>query len=188
MTDRGADEARPGETNYTVYENLRAQPRAWIASEVRPVDDPDAIETIHRGQFPDGTTFNPRETAIVSPDEGAAGGPFPPGASRATVEQISDGRINVAVSTGGGGFLVLSEAHYPGWRARIDGTETPVRRADVALQGVVVPPGNHSVEFELVSMTERAGAALSVTGLLVFAALIASDLRKRGFPAPQNVV
>ena len=188
MTDRGADEARPGETNYTVYENLRAQPRAWIASEVRAVDDPDAIETIHRGQFPDGARFNARETAIVSPDEGAPVGPFSPGTSRVKVEQISDGRISVTVSTRGGGFLVLSESHYPGWRARIDGNLTRMRRADVALQGVVVPPGDHTVEFELVSMTLRAGAALSLTGMLVCVALFVSDHRTSGRPTPQNVV
>lgn len=187
VTDRGADEVRPGETNYTVFENLRAEPRAWIAAEVRAVNDPDAIETIHRGQFADGTSFNPRETAIVSPDEGPSGGPFSPGSSRANVQQISDGRVRVAVSTRGGGFLVLSESHYRGWRARIDGNLTPVRRADVAFQGVVVPSGDHVVEFEFVSMTLRAGAALSVIGLLVCAALIASDLRKRRHPAPPNV-
>ena len=187
LTDRGTDETRPSETNYTVYENLRAQPRAWIASELKALDDADAIETIHRGQFPDGTWFNPQEMAIVSPDEGAPAGPFSPGASSAKVDQISDGHISVTVSTSGGGFLVLSESHYPGWRARIDGNATPVRRTDVALQGVVVPAGNHTVEFELVSMTLRAGAAISVTGLLVCAVLIASDARKRGRPTPHNV-
>jgi uncharacterized membrane protein YfhO len=83
---------------------------------------------------------------------------------------------------------VLSETHYPGWRARIDGNIVPVRRTDVALQGVVVPPGHHTVEFELVSMTQRAGAALSIAGLLACAVLVFRDLRTREHPAPQNAI
>jgi hypothetical protein len=184
QTDRGSDETAPGESAYTVFENLRAQPRAWVTSDVKAIADTDALEVIHHSTLPDGTRFDPKETAIVSPDEGAAPAPFSPGASSASVERILDGHISVAVSTSSGGFLVLSELHYPGWHARIDGNVTPVRRTNVALQGVVVPPGRHTVEFELASTTQRAGAALSLAGLLVCVVLIGSDVRTRDQPAP----
>ena len=187
VTDRRVDQVIPDEVPYVVMENLRALPRAWMVSDVKALDDDDALEAIRRSQLPDGTRFDPRQTALVSSDEGAPGSPFTAGPASAKVEQISDGHITVAVSTSGGGFLVLSESHYPGWRARIDGNLAPVRRTDVALQGVVVPPGRHTVEFELASTTQRAGAALSITGLLVCAVLMASDFRKREQPAPQNV-
>ena len=67
----------------------------------------------------------------------------------------------VDVSTANGGFLVLSEAQYPGWRARIDGRIVPVQRVDVMFQGVAVPAGRHAVVFELASTTLRAGIAIS---------------------------
>ena len=185
-TDRGADQDIPDEVPYVVMENLRALPRAWVVPAVKTLDDRDALEAIRWSQLPDGTRFDPRQTALVSPDEGAPGGPFPAGPAAAKVEQIADGRITVDVSTAGGGFLVLSESDYPGWRARIDGQLAAVRRADVALQGVVVPPGDHTVVFELTSRTLQAGAALSLTGLLVCAALIASDRRIRGDAARPN--
>ncbi len=118
LSDRGTDETRPDETNYTVYENLHAEPRAWIVSEVKAVDDPDAIEAIHRGQFPDGTWFDPKKTAIVSSDDDGPSGPFAAGSASAQVNEISDGHITVAVSTSGGGFLGTERIALP----RVAGT------------------------------------------------------------------
>jgi hypothetical protein len=178
VTDRGADTQEKGETDYAVYENLRALPLAWIATEVRPISDADAIEAVHRGQLPYGTPFDPKQTALVDPDDGAAPGPFTAGASTASVEEIADGRFVVAVSTTGGGYLVLSENIYPGWRARIDGVPANVRRTNLSMQGVVVPAGRHTVVFELVSNTRRAGIALSIGGLVVCLVLLASDYRQ----------
>ena len=66
----------------------------------------------------------------------------------AAVKEIGDGRFVVNVRSASGGFLVLSETYYPGWTARIDGTPSPVRRADYSLQGVAVAPGPHTVVFE----------------------------------------
>ncbi len=83
------------------------------------------------------------------------------------VGTVRDGAFTVDVTTVGGGFLVLSESFYPGWRARIGDRVLPMYPSDVSLQGVQVPPGHHVVEFELVSKTLRAGATVSGVALLV---------------------
>jgi hypothetical protein len=181
VSDRGADESPEGETLYRLFENLRALPRAWMVDEATPASDADALEAIRRSQLPRGVAFDPRVTALVDPAEGGRAGPFPAGPSQAIVEAIEDGRIRVRVATTGGGFLVVSEQDYPGWRARIDGgSPVPVRRADVALMGITVPPGNHVVQFELVSNTQRAGTAMSLAGILACTLLVVSDGRTRG--------
>jgi uncharacterized membrane protein YfhO len=110
--------------------------------------------------------------ALVTPGDAVGTAHFATGPAAAKVERISDGHITVTVSSAGGGFLVLSESDYPGWRARIDGKVSSVHRTDVALQGVVVPAGQHTVEFELASTTQRAGIALSIIGLFVCVALV----------------
>jgi len=172
LTDRGVDQEIPGEIPYVAVENLRALPRAWVVSKMKTLADADALEAIRRSQLPDGARFNPREMALVSPNGGPpSDGPFPTGVATAQVEQISDGRITVSVSTGGGGFLVLSEAFYPGWHARIDDVETPVYLADAALQGVIVPAGRHLVHFEFTSRMRRGGAALSLFGIACVAVI-----------------
>jgi len=75
---------------------------------------------------------------------------------------------------------VLSEQDYPGWRARIDdGAARPVRRANMALMGIAVPPGQHTVQFELQSNSQRAGIALTVLGVLACALLVSSHRVRR---------
>src|SRR5262249_6425432 len=45
------------------------------------------------------------------------------------------------------GYLVWSEAFYPGWSAQIDSRPSQIIRTNHAFQGVVVPPGSHVVTF-----------------------------------------
>ena len=44
-------------------------------------------------------------------------------------------------------ILVLSENHYPGWRAYVDGRAAEDLRVDYGLRGVVLAAGEHRVEF-----------------------------------------
>ena len=97
----------------------------------------------------------------------------------AQVDQIVDGRITVTANSERGGFLVLSETYYPGWRARVDGEVTAILRTDVSLQGVMVPPGTHTVLFEFAPPTLRLGQTLSLTGLMICAGLILGTGRRQ---------
>ena len=164
-SDRGADVEAPGEDAYILLENQRALPRAWIVPEIVPLDDLDASATFRVAQLPDGRRFDPRQIAIVDAEQASAA-TFAPGRATASIETIEDGRIRVAVSTDGGGFLVLSEAHYPGWRVSIDGEPASLVRTDLALQGVAIPTGEHVVEFRLAPTSLRLGAGLTLAGLL----------------------
>ncbi len=172
-TDRGADEDVEGETEVTVFENRRALPRAWLAGSVIPMDDANAIGSVKSSRLPDGSPFDPRTVALVDPSSVPSASRFPSGTSDVRITRIGDGDIGIGVSSEGGGFLMLSENAYPGWRARIDGVETPIYRADITLQGVVVPAGTHRVDFTMESRTMRAGmivsglAALLCLGLLL---------------------
>ena len=177
-SDRQRDEDSPREREILVMENRRARPRAWLASEVVPLTERAMTMAVHHSLLPDGRTFDPAAMALVDVgDESAA----TYGADGAVVrtQSVESGRIRVMVSSDGGGFLVLSESYYPGWRATIGGRELPVRRTNLSLQGVTVPPGQHVVTFEFDSLTLRAGAAASVVTLLALVVLAISSWRRR---------
>ena len=65
-TDRGGDDQATNETNYLVYENQRALPRAWVAHQIVPVEDKDGLNAIHYSLLPDGRRFDPSEMALVA--------------------------------------------------------------------------------------------------------------------------
>jgi uncharacterized membrane protein YfhO len=69
------------------------------------------------------------------------------------------------------GILVISEAHYPGWTATVDGVAAPLLRTDYALRGVALGAGRHRVELTYVSRPVRTGLALGALGLVALAAL-----------------
>ena len=71
-------------------------------------------------------------------------------------------------------MLVVSEIAFPGWRAFVDGVETPILRADYMLLGVEVPAGSHQVTLSYEPWSARIGAlatALGLAGLLTVLAL-----------------
>jgi len=171
-TDRGKDEDVRGETGVTVFENERALPRAWFVNAVTFANDDDAIRAVQEGKLPEGPAFNPRTEALMDPSEHPQASRFTPGESQVRVTRIGDGDIAIATTTAGGGLMVLSENAYPGWRARIDGADAPIYRADVTLQAVVVPPGVHRVEFTLESRSLRIGMIASAIAVVAVCALL----------------
>jgi hypothetical protein len=178
-TDRGGDQQGPDEIEYVVYENTRAQPRAWMAGEVVPVSDGAMEDAIRASRRSDGARFDPAATALVL--EGTTSGRlFGDGPRSARVESVQDSAIRVRTSSVTGGFVVLSESYYPGWQARVDsGPLQPVVAVDEALQGIEVPAGDHLVTFEFASPSRTAGIALSISGVLTVLSCGVAALRGR---------
>jgi uncharacterized membrane protein YfhO len=68
--------------------------------------------------------------------------------STASIRSYTDERIEIAVSAGADGYLLLADAYYPGWRATVDGQPTSIYRADAMFRAVSIPAGEHTVVFE----------------------------------------
>jgi hypothetical protein len=69
--------------------------------------------------------------------------------------------------------LVLADAWWPGWEARIDGAVTPLYRADALVRAVRWPAGRHLLELRYRPPEVRAGILLSWLGLAILAGGIA---------------
>jgi hypothetical protein len=76
------------------------------------------------------------------------------------------------VRSGNGGMFRLSEQNLPGWKATVDGRETPIERCHDALQCVAVPMGDHIVEFRYRSRWLIPGALLSLFSMLLALAAV----------------
>ncbi|MGE0590970.1 MAG: YfhO family protein [Vicinamibacterales bacterium] len=183
LTDRGADEEAAFERAFVAFENLRARPRAWLVSELVPVPAESVIGTLHYGRLPDGRAFEPARMAVV--EEGTASAVAgTDGGGTADIRDERDGYVRVAVESGAGGTLVLSESAYPGWTARIDDVPQAVLTVNSALLGVTVPPGRHTVEFVFAPQSQRRGAVVSGTALGAIAVLLLVTGRRGRRVAP----
>ncbi|MBI2370187.1 MAG: YfhO family protein [Deltaproteobacteria bacterium] len=81
---------------------------------------------------------------------------------------------------------MLLDAHYPGWRARVNGREVPVLRANYAFRAVRIPEGESTVVYFYAPAAVRVGLVLSGLGLVLVAGVAVACLRARRKPvAPQ---
>ncbi|MDT7541202.1 MAG: hypothetical protein QOE33_1106 [Acidobacteriota bacterium] len=173
------------ETNGTrVYENLRAQPRAWLASEVLTIAPDDALKAIKTSRLPDGGLFDPARTALVEEPQNfstANDGTQSQSADASTrdddvraqgaarIVEESDWKMEVRTESASPSFLVLSDAYYPGWHASVDGQESHVYQTDYAMRGVHMTAGAHVVRFGLRPRSFRVGLIVSLCALAVLA-------------------
>jgi hypothetical protein len=147
----------------TVYENSRAYPRAFVVPEAVLVPDgPAAMARLRDGPL------DPRSQVVVESRPASGSGPFQ-GTRPVDAAIVAEGTgvVDVRASAPGGGFLVLTDPYYPGWRAYVDGVESPILRADYLFRAVELPPGSHEIRFVFLPDSLQRGAWLTAVGVTI---------------------
>jgi hypothetical protein len=162
-------------------------PRAYVVGAVRLVRDwREAVALIAAGH-------DVHHTALVEPAGLAAIGTLgsgPPASAAASVVSFAPERVVIRAETDAPGLLVLKEAWYPGWEARVDGARAPCIPANAWMRAVPLSPGAHVVAFEYRSRFLWPGAAaslVSVSLLLLGPRLLRRRSRRPGSAPPRGV-
>jgi hypothetical protein len=156
--------------------------------------DAEILRAVRESRLPDGTRFDPRETALVEEAVSLAaashpredrgdrdGSPIP--ADGVEISHATDTAIELHTRCRAPAFLVLSDVHYPGWCAWIDGTKTRLYRADFILRGLYLPPGEHVIKFEFCPLSFAIGLFLTAASVALAGALAVWQIRRsRGDP------
>ncbi len=152
-----------------VFEDPAALPRAFVAGRARCVDDRAAVALLRRREISpaDEVLLADCATPPAAPPMGARGA-----AAEARILVDEPSRVVVAAAAASPAWLVLTDTWFPGWRARLDGVDVPLRRADHAFRAVALPPGRHEVEFVFAPRRLGLGAAITLAALAVVLVLL----------------
>ncbi len=142
-----------------IYENLDGPPRAFIVHQARVLDDEAAVAAMR------DPSFRPEAEVILASGESGLRSHDNP-ESEAEILSYQPQRVVISASLAADGYLVLTDAHYPGWRALVDGQETPIHRANLLFRAIHLPAGQHSVEFVYDPFSFKLGAVISLAALL----------------------
>jgi hypothetical protein len=139
-----------------VYLNRSHIPRAFF---VNRYDTTSGVDLLRKMQ---SMSFDVRDVAYCLDDPHLNIDPPKPGAKAEYVHYgLQD--LELKVTATGNNLLFLSESYYPkGWKALVDGRETPIYRLDYLFRGIVVPEGTHKVEMKFESPTYRLGENVSL--------------------------
>ena len=140
-------------TRYIIYRresppifNPNAYGNVWFVPEVKIVENADA-------EIAALDDIDPRQTAVVdkrfadyvknfSPTQ-------PDSTARIVLDNYRPNHLIYTSKTNSEQLAVFSEIYYqPGWRATIDGRPVPHFRANWTLRAMIIPAGEHKIEFE----------------------------------------
>ena len=85
------------------------------------------------------------------------------------VTQYSNNQVALNAELSEAGYVIISDAYFPGWQATIDGNPTTVYRANQAFRAVAVPAGLHIIVFHYVPTAFYRGIVLSILALALAA-------------------
>jgi hypothetical protein len=142
------------------YELTQTLPRSFLARDYRIVKTEKEMREIFTTR-----AFDPARTVLLnevpqfpSADTGAR-------ADRDAVRISEYGlnHIHLEASCLGRRILFLSEVHYPGWKAVVDGKPQKIYRANHAFRALALGPGTHRIQMVYQPASFYGG--LAVTGL-----------------------
>ncbi len=138
-----------------IYEAPRVQPRWYLADHVAWIAQPEAesfLSAFHLIEDRKGLL-----TVIEAPTSSAARGVITSVSSTDAIhlEKYSAGEWRGSIKASGWRWFVFQEAANPFWMASIDGVATDIYQANLGFQAILIPPGEHRVEFRFQEYGER---------------------------------
>ncbi|MGZ4808241.1 MAG: YfhO family protein [Thermoanaerobaculia bacterium] len=148
-----------------LLENTHVIERAFIPAEVAVGDRDPLFEMELAADFRKRAWIQTAE-----PPRDAANGPGTVSITR----KKSGFHFDVVMQRGG--WLVLSEQRWTGWRAYVDGRRVAIHPANIAYIGIYVPDGKHAVEVRYWPESFVIGRVISFAAILV---LVMTALARR---------
>ncbi len=175
-----------------VLPNTDACGNAWFVDEIKWV--PTATEEINslKAEALGDTAampgaFDPLKTAVIRTTFQAQLGNLQPGKSPEATVKLKEyglGDLTYTSNNAREGLAVFADIYYDkGWKAYVDGKETPIVKANYVLRAIKVPAGQHEIAFHFRPANfyngQKAGLAGSILIMLLCGAALYQPLRQK---------
>jgi hypothetical protein len=131
-----------GPEKENVILNPNANGNAWFVKDIVKVNSP--VEELTKVR-----DINTRTTAVIDESRFPIGAVAYDSASTIQLTAHTPKDLKYESQSATDGLAIFSEIYYPeGWKAYIDGNETPVISADYVLRALPIPAGKHTIEFK----------------------------------------
>ncbi len=153
----------PDSTTF-VNRNNMSLPRVYFVDSVAQKSSVEILNAIKEN------SFNPKKLAFVNSldfkfDKGDS-------TNTAVISEYKDERITTVTKSQGNCFLFFGTTYLPGWKAFVDKAETTIHKTNHGFMGIVVPEGEHKVEFVYEPKNFALGKYLSlILNVLMFGGL-----------------
>ncbi|MCX6245481.1 MAG: YfhO family protein [Bacteroidetes bacterium] len=153
----------------TVFPNHNALGNAWFVQGYKMVENADA-------ELAAVANFSPRDTAIINKKFADELNGFTPGRDSSDFIRMSSYAPNYLVyayKSKNAGLAVFSEIYYPkGWNAYVDGKVMPHFQVNYVLRGMILPAGEHNIEFRFEPKVYGVGEKISLVSSILLILLV----------------
>jgi hypothetical protein len=125
-----------------------------------------------------------RKTIILEEEpEPSAGRTGAPVSNRASADVVvkprGEGRIDIVADVPAPGFIFLNDILVPGWRAKVDGVDAKIYRADYLFMAIPVDAGKHMIEVRYRPSGVRMGMWITLLSVALLLLSLAFDMARR---------
>lgn len=155
-----------------ILENTKSFPRAYLTKQVIKASDEETLRLMLEKDFPINTISITDNFEYFNNSNEPLKGDL-------IYRQVANSHIRVKAVSNQDAYLVALDSFYPGWKAFIDGKQTQIHRTNFNFRGILLPEGNHVVDFKYEPDSLKIGAIISVASLLLILSLITGSYIKK---------
>jgi len=123
-----------------IFENKDVLPRVFFVNSLRLArDKKEAINILFE------SSINLAQVGVVEDKDKRLNLDWSVGL--VNIIEYSEDKIVINTKNKNAGFLILTDTFYPTWKASVDGKTTKIYLTDYNFRGIVVPEGDHRIEF-----------------------------------------
>jgi hypothetical protein len=166
-------------SKYSLWRYKKSPSRYYCVDRAEHVESDEAA--LQRLLAPE---FDPTESVVLSTPDAAPATERGNAARAEPATVIADehAHVHLRVERTAPGYLVITRSHYPGWRARVNGKDQPLLRANLGLSALHVEAGTSEIELDYDPASFEIGTWCTLVSAIACVIWLAFAARRRRTP------